>query len=110
MPTSAHRRRRRSCSPPSGTPVLAARAGVVTVSGWLAGYGNTVALKHEQGVSTVYAHLSAILVKPGAQVVVGQPIARVGATGTATGPHLHFELRVRGAAIDPLPVTSAPRA
>ena len=88
---------------PSGTPVLAARAGVVTVTRWLEGYGNTVALKHKFGVSTVYAHLSAILVKPGAHVVVGQPIARVGATGSATGPHLHFELRVRGAAIDPVP-------
>ncbi len=88
---------------PSGTPVLAARAGIVTVTRWLDGYGNTVALKHKLGVSTVYAHLSAILVKPGAHVVVGQPIARVGATGSATGPHLHFELRVRGAAIDPVP-------
>jgi peptidoglycan hydrolase-like protein with peptidoglycan-binding domain len=88
---------------PSGTPVFAARAGVVTVTRWLDGYGNTVALKHELGVSTLYAHLSAILVKPGAHVAAGQPIARVGATGTATGPHLHFELRVRGAAIDPVP-------
>jgi murein DD-endopeptidase MepM/ murein hydrolase activator NlpD len=87
----------------SGTPVLAARAGVVTVTRRLDGYGNTVALKHELGASTVYAHLSAILVKPGDHVVVGQPIGRVGATGVANGPHLHFELRVRGAAIDPVP-------
>lgn len=88
---------------PTGTPVLAARAGVVTVTRWLDGYGNTVALKHELGASTVYAHLSAILVKPGEHVVAGQRIARVGATGIATGPHLHFELRVRGAAVDPVP-------
>jgi peptidoglycan hydrolase-like protein with peptidoglycan-binding domain len=88
---------------PMGTPVLAARAGVVTVTRWLVGYGNTVAIKHELGVSTVYAHLSAILVKPGEFVAVGARIGRVGATGTATGPHLHFELRVRGAAIDPMP-------
>jgi murein DD-endopeptidase MepM/ murein hydrolase activator NlpD len=67
------------------------------------GYGNTVALKHELGASTLYAHLSAILVEPGQRVAVGQPIGRVGATGSATGPHLHFEVRVRGAAIDPLP-------
>ncbi len=88
---------------PTGTPVLAARGGVVTVTRWLHGYGNTVALKHKLGVSTVYAHLSAILVKPGQSVRVGQAIARVGASGSATGPHLHFEVRVRGAAVDPLP-------
>ena len=88
---------------PTGTPVIAARAGVITVTRWLAGYGNTVAIKHELGASTVYAHLSAILVKPGDQVAAGQPVGRVGATGVATGPHLHFELRVRGAAIDPVP-------
>ena len=88
---------------PTGTPVLAARAGVVTVGRWLVGYGNTVAIKHELGASTVYAHLSAFLVKPGERVAVGQPVGHVGATGTATGSHLHFELRVRGAAIDPVP-------
>lgn len=88
---------------PMGTSVLAARAGIVTVTRWLDGYGNTVALKHELGVSTVYAHLSAILVKPGMRVAVGQAIARVGASGSASGPHLHFEVRVRGAAVDPLP-------
>jgi murein DD-endopeptidase MepM/ murein hydrolase activator NlpD len=89
---------------PTGTPVLAARMGVVTVTRWLAGYGYTVALKHGLGTSTMYSHLSAILVKPGQRVAAGQPIARVGATGSATGPHLHFEVRVRGAAVDPLPV------
>jgi murein DD-endopeptidase MepM/ murein hydrolase activator NlpD len=88
---------------PAGTPVLAARTGVVTVSGWIAGYGNTVALKHELGASTLYAHLSAILVEPGVRVAAGQPLGRVGASGSATGPHLHFEVRVRGAAVDPLP-------
>jgi peptidoglycan hydrolase-like protein with peptidoglycan-binding domain len=91
---------------PTGTAVAAARAGVVTVARWLAGYGNTVAIKHELGASTVYSHLSAFLVKPGDRVAVGQPIGHVGATGTATGPHLHFELRVRGAAIDPVPAFS----
>lgn len=88
---------------PSGTPVLAARGGTITVTRWLAGYGNTVAIKHKLGASTLYAHLSAILVKPGDRVAAGQPLGRVGATGSATGPHLHFELRVRGAPIDPLP-------
>ena len=88
---------------PTGTPVVAARTGVVTVARWLSGYGNTVAIRHKLGTSTLYAHLSAILVRPGQRVAVGQPVGRVGATGAATGPHLHFELRMRGAAIDPLP-------
>ena len=88
---------------PTGTPVVAARTGVVTVARWLSGYGNTVAIRHKLGTSTLYAHLSAILVRPGQRVAVGQPVGRVGATGAATGPNLHFELRMRGAAIDPLP-------
>ena len=88
---------------PTGTPVVAARTGIVTVARWLSGYGNTVAIRHKLGTSTLYAHLSAILVRPGQRVAVGQPVGRVGATGSATGPHLHFELRVRGAPIDPLP-------
>jgi murein DD-endopeptidase MepM/ murein hydrolase activator NlpD len=88
---------------PSGTPVLAARTGVVTIVRPVDGYGNLVAIRHTLGVSSVYAHLSAFLVQEGQTVAVGQPIGRVGATGSATGPHLHFEVRVRGAAIDPLP-------
>jgi peptidoglycan hydrolase-like protein with peptidoglycan-binding domain len=88
---------------PSGTPVLAARSGVVTITGWIGGYGNMVAIRHKLGVSTVYAHLSAFLVHEGESVAVGQPIGRVGSTGESSGPHLHFEVRVRGAAIDPLP-------
>ena len=88
---------------PTGTPVVAARTGIVTVARWLSGYGNTVAIRHKLGTSTLYAHLSAIFVRPGQRVAVGQPVGRVGATGSATGPHLHFELRVRGAPIDPLP-------
>jgi murein DD-endopeptidase MepM/ murein hydrolase activator NlpD len=88
---------------PTGTPVLAARAGTVTVAGWVDGYGTVVALAHEQGVSTLYAHLSATLVRDGQQLAAGQPLGRVGSTGTATGPHLHFEVRVRGASIDPVP-------
>jgi murein DD-endopeptidase MepM/ murein hydrolase activator NlpD len=88
---------------PTGTPVLAARSGVITIARWLDGYGNMVAIRHKLGVSTVYAHLSAFLVHEGQRVAVGQPIGRVGSTGESTGPHLHFELRVRGAAIDPLP-------
>jgi murein DD-endopeptidase MepM/ murein hydrolase activator NlpD len=88
---------------PTGMPVLAARTGVVTVARPLPGYGHTVAIRHKLGVSTLYAHLSAILVEPGQTVAVGQAVGRVGSTGRATGPHLHFEVRVRGAAVDPLP-------
>lgn len=88
---------------PTGTPVLAARSGLVTIARYLDGYGNMVAIRHKLGVSTVYAHLSAFLVREGQSVAVGQPIGRVGSTGESTGPHLHFEVRVRGAAIDPLP-------
>lgn len=87
---------------PEGTPVLAARTGRVTVVRWMDGYGNVVAIKHDLGVSTMYAHLSAFLVEEGQRVAVGQPVGRVGSTGEATGPHLHFEVRVRGAAVDPL--------
>jgi murein DD-endopeptidase MepM/ murein hydrolase activator NlpD len=86
---------------PAGTPVVAARDGVVTAVGALAGYGNVVELGHEQGVTTLYAHLSRILVEPGSRVARGTVVGLVGRTGDATGPHLHFELRIRGAAIDP---------
>jgi murein DD-endopeptidase MepM/ murein hydrolase activator NlpD len=86
---------------PMGTPVVAARDGVVSAVGPLAGYGNVVELSHGQGVSTLYAHLSQILVEPGRRVTRGTTVGLVGRTGDATGPHLHFELRLRGAAIDP---------
>jgi murein DD-endopeptidase MepM/ murein hydrolase activator NlpD len=86
---------------PMGTPVVAARDGVVVAVGSLAGYGNVVELAHEQGVTTLYAHLSRILVEPGKHVARGAVVGLVGRTGDATGPHLHFEVRLRGAAIDP---------
>ena len=66
------------------------------------GYGNLVIVRHRLGATTWYAHLSSITVSRGASVVAGTRIGSVGSTGYATGPHLHFELRVRGAAIDPL--------
>jgi murein DD-endopeptidase MepM/ murein hydrolase activator NlpD len=62
-----------------------------------------VELQHEQSVSTLYAHLSRALVEPGRRVTRGTPVGLVGATGDATGPHLHFEVRVRGAPVDPAP-------
>ena len=84
-----------------GTAVAAAGAGVVSFAGWFDGYGKLVVVQHALGVSTYYAHLSRILVGPGAHVVTGQMLGRVGMTGHATGPHLHFEVRLRGAAVDP---------
>jgi murein DD-endopeptidase MepM/ murein hydrolase activator NlpD len=88
----------------SGARVGAARAGVVTFAGWDAGgFGNLVVVRHRPGVRTFYAHLSRIAVRRGAQVSAGQRLGAVGATGFATGPHLHLELRVRGAAVNPLP-------
>ena len=88
---------------PSGTPVTAARDGVVRAAGWLPGYGRVVVLRHEQGVTTLYSHLSRILVDPGRRVARSATVGLVGQTGDATGPHLHFEVRVRGAAVDPAP-------
>jgi murein DD-endopeptidase MepM/ murein hydrolase activator NlpD len=88
---------------PTGTPIAAAGAGQVTYAGHLeGGWGLVVTIAHGTGVRTMYAHLSAIDVKLGARVAAGGRIGLVGATGHATGPHLHFEVRLRGAAIDPL--------
>jgi murein DD-endopeptidase MepM/ murein hydrolase activator NlpD len=89
---------------PPGTPVSAARAGRVLTAGYVAdGYGKRIVLDHGAGEQTLYAHLSAVLVGPGAQVAAGALIGRVGSTGFSTGPHLHFEIRVNGAAINPEP-------
>jgi len=86
---------------PLGTPVVAAREGVVLAVGTLPGYGTVVELEHEEGVTTLYAHLSRTLVRVGAHVACGDAVGLVGATGDATGPHLHFEVQVHGAAVDP---------
>lgn len=86
---------------PRGAPVLAAADGRVMYTGWFGGYGKIVILDHGDGVSTLYAHLSAILVRSGAAVRRGQPIGRVGSTGYSTGPHVHFEIRINGRPINP---------
>lgn len=87
----------------AGTPVLAAAPGRVTWAGLRAGgWGNLVTIAHPDGVRTLYAHLSTISVHVGEWLAGGTMLGRVGSTGDATGPHLHFEVRVHGAAIDPL--------
>ena len=87
-----------------GASVRAAASGRVVHAGWdSGGYGYLVTLSHGNGVRTMYAHLSAVLVHRGQRIAVGVRLGRVGATGHAFGPHLHFEVRVRGAAVDPLP-------
>jgi len=86
---------------PKGTPVLAAAGGTVRISEWSAGYGNMVIIDHEDGFSTCYGHMMEIMVEAGQIVEAGEQIGTVGATGIASGPHLHFELRVNDEPVDP---------
>ena len=87
---------------PSGTPIVAAGAGIVVYSGWYPGYGRRVDIDHGAGVVTRYAHASRLLVKVGDIVTQGQKIAAVGSSGRSTGSHLHFEVRVNDEPLDPL--------
>jgi murein DD-endopeptidase MepM/ murein hydrolase activator NlpD len=88
----------------AGTTVRAAASGRVRRAGWHAGgFGYLVKIKHRGRVRTLYAHLSRMLVRRGQRVSAGTAIGRVGSTGASTGPHLHFEVRVRGASVNPLP-------
>ena len=88
---------------PTGTAIQASRAGTVIFSGRRGGYGNTVVVDHGGEQQTLYAHADTLKVKKGDQVSRGQEIATVGSTGNSTGPHLHFEIRRGGKAIDPAP-------
>jgi murein DD-endopeptidase MepM/ murein hydrolase activator NlpD len=90
-----------------GSPIRAAAEGTVVSAGERGGYGNAVEIDHGDGVHTLYAHASALEVKPGDHVRRGQEVGQVGQTGHATGPHLHFEVRREGKPIDP---TSALKA
>lgn len=87
---------------PRGTPFYAAADGVVEFAGWEGGYGRVIYINHGGGVVTLYGHASKILVEPGQRVIKGQLIGRVGCTGSCTGSHLHFEVRIDGRAVDPL--------
>lgn len=86
---------------PVGTPILAVAPGVVTRAGWGGNYGYVVFVDHGGGMQTRYAHMSRIDVRPGERVQGGSPLGLVGETGSTTGPHLHFELRLGGRAVDP---------
>lgn len=86
---------------PVGTPIYATGNGVVTVSGWGSGYGRYIEIDHGNGVRTRYAHNSANFVKVGDTVYANQHIANVGNTGRSTGPHLHYEVRINGQAVNP---------
>lgn len=89
---------------PYGARVRAARRGRVIKAGWNSGgFGYLIVIRHRRHVRTMYAHLSHIGVHRGQRVSAGQRIGRVGSSGESTGPHLHFEVRRRGAAVDPLP-------
>jgi murein DD-endopeptidase MepM/ murein hydrolase activator NlpD len=85
----------------AGEPVRVTADGTVESAGWNGGYGKMIEIDHGNGLSTRYAHLSEIEVKAGQQVRIGQIIGRVGSTGRSTGPHLHYETRIDGEAIDP---------
>jgi murein DD-endopeptidase MepM/ murein hydrolase activator NlpD len=87
---------------PVGTPVHAADGGRVAIAGPMGGYGNYICVQHSASLSTCYGHLSSIGVSVGATVSKGQVIAQSGNTGNSTGPHLHFEVRINGSAVDPM--------
>lgn len=92
---------------PSGTPVRAVGDATVEFAGWQNGYGNVVILRHAGERETRYAHLSRLDVRKGQRVEQGDKVGAVGATGWATGPHLHFEFRVRGQNVDPMKIARA---
>jgi murein DD-endopeptidase MepM/ murein hydrolase activator NlpD len=85
----------------TGDPVRATANGTVTSAAWSGGYGRMVEIDHGNGFATRYGHLSEILVKVGQTIRIGQTVGRVGSTGRSTGPHLHYETRIDGEAVDP---------
>ena len=88
---------------PTGTPIRATADGRVSMAKFYSSYGNYVQIEHGADVQTRYAHMSAIAVADGQQVRKGQIIGYVGSTGRSTGPHLHYEVRIAGQPVDPMP-------
>lgn len=88
---------------PTGTPVYATADGLVSRANWFSSYGNFISIEHGADLQTRFAHLSEIVVKAGEKVKKGELIGYVGSTGRSTGPHLHYEVRVDGVAVDPSP-------
>lgn len=86
---------------PKGTPIHVVQDGIVSVAAWVSGYGNVVYVDHADQVQTRYAHMSKILTTVGQSVTIHDIIGLVGSTGRSTGPHLHYEVRVRGKRIYP---------
>lgn len=85
-----------------GANIIAAAGGTVKFAGWNGGYGNCAIIDHGGGVSTLYAHMSSLLVSAGQYVSAGSLVGRVGSTGNSTGPHLHFEVLINGTAVNPM--------
>lgn len=92
---------------PVGTPIYATADGIVGRSGWVGGYGNLVELDHGGGLQTRYGHLSRITVPAGSRVRRGDVIGLMGSTGRSTGSHLHYEVRMDGRAVNPMPYLDA---
>ncbi|MES2172801.1 MAG: M23 family metallopeptidase [Pseudomonadota bacterium] len=93
---------------PIGTPIHATADGIISRAGWASGYGNLVQISHGSGMETRYGHMSKLLVAENSYVKRGQIIGLMGSTGRSTGSHLHYEVRVDGAAINPLPFVAGP--
>ena len=90
-------------SSPSGTPIYATADGVINRAEWFGGYGNMVEIDHGKGIATRYGHMSRIAARPGSPVKRGELIGYVGSTGRSTGNHLHYEVRIDGHAVNPMP-------
>lgn len=88
---------------PVGTPIYATADGIISHSGRAGGYGNLIEINHGKGIATRYGHLSRIMVADNVRVVRGQLIGLMGSTGRSTGPHLHYEVRIDGHAVNPMP-------
>nr|WP_246152575.1 M23 family metallopeptidase [Sphingomonas montanisoli] len=87
----------------TGTPIYATADGMVNRAEWFGGYGNCVEIEHGKGISTRYGHMSRIVAHDGQRVARGDLIGYVGSTGRSTGPHLHYEVRIDGRAVNPIP-------